>query len=52
MRLFKRISILLTFLIIACKGPELPEEVDLVYDELPEKLDFYQDIKPILSDKC
>ena len=52
MRLFKRISILLTFLIIACKGPELPEELALVYDELPEKLDFNQDIKPILSDKC
>ena len=52
MRLFKKISILLTFLIMACKGPELPEEVALVYDELPQKLDFNQDIKPILSDKC
>lgn len=41
----------LVFLIAAC-SPELPEEVQAAYDELPESLDFNIHVKPILSDKC
>ncbi|MDO6803252.1 DUF1553 domain-containing protein [Wenyingzhuangia sp. 1_MG-2023] len=40
-----------TFLIISC-GAKIPEEVKIVYKDLPNKLDFNQDVKPILSDKC
>ena len=39
------------FVVSAC-GPELPEEVDSVYQTLSEPLDFNSDVKPILSDKC
>ena len=41
----------LVFLFAAC-SPELPEEVQAAYDELPEALDFNIHVKPILSDKC
>ncbi len=34
-----------------CK-PDLPEEVDLAYDQLPEHIDYNFDVKPILSDRC
>ncbi|MCF2489474.1 DUF1553 domain-containing protein [Dyadobacter sp. CY347] len=33
-------------------GPDLPREVQVAYDELPEKLDYNQHVKPVLSDKC
>jgi len=33
-------------------GPKLPEDVQLAYNELPEKLDYNQHVKPVLSDKC
>ncbi|WP_223241444.1 DUF1553 domain-containing protein [Flammeovirga sp. EKP202] len=31
---------------------DLPQEVEIAYEELPAELDFNKDIKPILSDKC
>lgn len=37
--------------LLSCK-PDLPEEVSMAYDELPEKLDYNLHVKPILSDKC
>lgn len=36
----------------SCGGPDLPESVELAYEGLPEKIDFNQHVKPILSDKC
>lgn len=33
-------------------SPDLPEDVSAVYKTLPEKIDFNQHVKPILSDKC
>jgi hypothetical protein len=36
----------------SCGGPSLPETVAIAYDKLPEKVDFNQHVKPILSDKC
>jgi len=36
----------------SCGGPDLPEPVAVVYENLPKKLDFNQHVKPILSDKC
>ena len=38
--------------LFSCGGPELPDDVQLVYDNLPNKIDFNQHVKPILSDKC
>ncbi|MGY6742343.1 MAG: DUF1553 domain-containing protein [Cecembia sp.] len=38
-------------LIFSC-SPELPQEVQVAYRELPESLDFNIHVKPILSDKC
>lgn len=44
------VSILL--LVFSCGGPQIPDAVYVAYEELPEKLDFNQHVKPILSDKC
>ncbi|WP_296705702.1 c-type cytochrome domain-containing protein, partial [Algoriphagus sp.] len=39
------------FIFYSCT-PELPEKVQIAYDELPEAVDFNIHVKPILSDKC
>ncbi|MEN2284450.1 DUF1553 domain-containing protein [Algoriphagus sp. SE2] len=39
------------FIFYSCT-PDLPEEVQVAYEELPEALDFNIHVKPILSDKC
>jgi hypothetical protein len=39
------------FFLISC-SPELPEDIQAAYEELPEALDFNIHVKPILSDKC
>ncbi|MBN7811806.1 DUF1553 domain-containing protein [Algoriphagus sp. H41] len=46
------LSLLSLLLLLFSCGPELPEEVQLAYEELPEQLDFNIHVKPILSDKC
>jgi hypothetical protein len=38
-------------LLFSC-GPDLPGDVELAYEKLPEEIDFNQHVKPILSDKC
>ncbi len=38
--------------LISCSEPHIPRPVQLVYEKLPKEIDFNQDIKPILSDKC
>ncbi|MEM7380966.1 MAG: DUF1553 domain-containing protein [Bacteroidota bacterium] len=45
-------SLLAGILLLSCGGPELPEGVEKAYAQLPEKVDFNQHIKPVLSDKC
>ncbi|WP_109436808.1 DUF1553 domain-containing protein [Aquimarina sp. AU119] len=53
MSFFKSIPLFLfTVVIISCGGPDLPELVEIEYQQLPEKLDFNQHVKPVLSDKC
>jgi hypothetical protein len=37
--------------LFSCK-PNLPEDVAMAYDALPDKLDYNLHVKPILSDKC
>jgi hypothetical protein len=39
-------------ILMSCSGPKLPKSVEQAYEKLPKKVDFNQDIKPILSDKC
>lgn len=48
-----KLSLLLVLIgaISACQ-PEIPEEVQTAYEELPQELDFNIHVKPILSDKC
>ena len=45
------VNIMVFFCIVSC-GPKLPADVQLAYDDLPEKMDYNQHVKPILSDKC
>ncbi|MDQ6477888.1 DUF1553 domain-containing protein [Dyadobacter sp. LHD-138] len=33
-------------------GPDLPADVQVAYNDLPDKLDYNQHVKPVLSDKC
>src|SRR5690606_16492996 len=33
-------------------GPQLPEDIAVAYESLPDKLDYNFHVKPVLSDKC
>lgn len=48
---FGKYLISLLIVLNSCNGPNLPNEVQLAFDNLPEKIDFNQHVKPILSDK-
>ena len=54
MRRYRLLLILLnlTGIFFSCKDLEIPESVQQAYEKLPQEVDFNQDIKPILSDKC
>ena len=54
MRRYRLLLILLnlTGIFFYCKDLEIPESVQQAYEKLPQEVDFNQDIKPILSDKC
>lgn len=39
------------FLLTSC-GWNVPEEIELAYERVPETIDFNYHVKPILSDKC
>ena len=45
-------SAFLTLLLLACCGQQVPEEISLVYNDLPAIVDFNFHVKPILSDRC
>ena len=42
----------LFMLLFSSCGYDMPEDVKLAYEKLPEEIDFNFDVKPILSDKC
>lgn len=44
-------SLACLLLLFACTT-DLPEAVELAYQELPDEIDYNYDVKPILSDKC
>lgn len=52
--MLKYIYLILFFvitLIFSC-SPDLPDDIEVAYKELPDELDYNVDVKPILSDKC
>ena len=44
--------LVIVMVLVSCDGPELSESVASEYVNLQKQVDFNQDIKPILSDKC
>ncbi len=47
------LSLLIVLLCVSVScGVDLPEDLALEYDRLPDELDFNVHVKPILSDKC
>ena len=48
---YKLSLLALVALLYSC-GSSLPDNVQLAYDELPERLDYNIHVKPVLSDKC
>lgn len=40
-----------SFLLFSC-GHNMPKEVEVAYEKLPDRVDFNYHVKPILSDKC
>jgi len=50
----KSAKLILLVLILAANacGPGIPNEVQLAYERLPERIDFNFHVKPILSDRC
>ncbi|MGI9543631.1 MAG: DUF1549 domain-containing protein, partial [Cyclobacteriaceae bacterium] len=50
MHWFSALAALMVFL-LGCQT-SLPDEIELAYQELPEKIDFNFHIKPILADRC
>lgn len=52
MRYFQIFFAILIYSCMLSCGPKLPVDIQTVYDELPEQLDYNQHVKPVLSDKC
>lgn len=51
--LFSRLFLpVCVFLFFSCGQIKMPQDVEVAYASLPEKIDFNQDVKRILSDKC
>ncbi|MEM9527454.1 MAG: c-type cytochrome domain-containing protein, partial [Bacteroidota bacterium] len=42
---------ILASVVLAC-GADMPAEVEQAYKKLPDRVDFNQHIRPILSDRC
>ncbi|MEO2148037.1 MAG: DUF1553 domain-containing protein, partial [Flavobacteriaceae bacterium] len=47
----KNFFLLLVFLITSC-SINIPTEIEVEYTNLPDKIDYNYDVKPILSDRC
>ena len=45
------LTFILLFFLYRC-SPTVPKEVEVRYDDIPEKVDFNYHVKPILSDRC
>lgn len=49
---FLRISLMAIAIFLQACSTDLPEEVAVAYEDLPDELDYNLHVKPILSDKC
>ena len=47
-----RCLIFILFLLLYGCTLTVPKEVEVKYDQIPEKVDFNYHVKPILSDRC
>lgn len=45
-------QITIFYLLFSSCAPELPEEVAIAFEQLPERIDFNFHVRPILSDRC
>ena len=45
------LTFIMLFLLYGC-SLTVPKEIEVKYDEIPEKVDFNYHVKPILSDRC
>lgn len=52
MPILQRYLIVLPLLYLTACTPDLPDEVALAYENLPDKIDFNFHVRPILSDRC
>src|SRR5688500_16010757 len=52
MRLYYFFIIVIAIRFLTSCSPDLPEEVAIAYDDLPDHLDYNLHVKAILSDKC
>jgi hypothetical protein len=52
MRQFYFFALLITTSVLVCCSPDLPEDVAVAYQDLPERMDYNLHVKPVLSDKC
>ena len=48
----KRLFFFLGLIVISSCGPNLPDELEVAYINLPETIDFNFHVRPILSDRC
>ena len=49
--IMKFLNFVLLLFLIGC-SLTVPKEIEIKYDEIPEKVDFNYHVKPILSDRC
>lgn len=52
MLVLQRCTLFLLMLSLAACSSDLPDEVALAYEKLPDKIDFNFHVRPILSDRC
>ncbi|MGI9550417.1 MAG: PSD1 and planctomycete cytochrome C domain-containing protein [Aurantibacter sp.] len=52
MKILNALFALSVLLLLTNCGLDKPEEVEIAYEELPEKIDFNFHVRPILSDRC
>ena len=45
------VTIFAALILLSC-SPKLPQDVAAAYDNLPDKVDYNLNVKPVLSDKC
>lgn len=50
--MYLRMFLLVGLTILSSCGLDMPDEVEIAYEKLPEQIDFNFHVRPILSDRC